>query len=97
MHVGWATTFKPPQGRRRPAFPELFEHVRGRLSRDPRFRQRLATTPLRANAPLWIDDEGFDAQRHIVHSTSSTLSERETRDPTFEQALRTHVSQRFSR
>jgi WS/DGAT/MGAT family acyltransferase len=75
MHVGWAATFSPPPDRPRPEFGELFEHVRGRLSRDVRFRQRLATTPLRANAPLWIDDDTFEAERHIVPAKSSTLSE----------------------
>jgi WS/DGAT/MGAT family acyltransferase len=75
MHVGWATTFRPPPGQVRPEFTELFEHVRGRLSRDPRFRQRLAPTPLGLNAPLWIDDDAFDAEQHIVRASSTTLSE----------------------
>ena len=75
MHVGWAATFSPPQDRPRPDFAALFEHVHGRLWRDARFRQRLAPTPLRANAPLWIDDDAFEPERHIVAATSSTLSE----------------------
>ena len=75
MHVGWAATFSPPEGRPRPTFEELFEHVRGRLSRDARYRQRLAPTPLRLNAPLWIDDDAFDAEQHIVPASSATLSE----------------------
>ena len=75
MHVGWAATFSPPDGRPRPTFEELFEHVRGRLSRDARYRQRLAPTPLRLNAPLWIDDDAFDAEQHIVPASSATLSE----------------------
>jgi WS/DGAT/MGAT family acyltransferase len=75
MHVGWAATFKPPSDRPRPGFEQLFDHVSGRLSRDARFRQRLAPTPLRMNAPLWTDDESFDAQRHIVPARSATLSE----------------------
>lgn len=75
MHVGWATTFRPPDGRPRPTFEELFEHVCGRLARDPRFRQRLAPTPLGLNAPLWIDDDAFDPARHIVPAASSTLSD----------------------
>lgn len=75
MHVGWATTFRPSADRPRPDFAALFEHVRSRLSRDARFRQRLAPTPLRMNAPLWIDDDTFDAERHILPATSSTLSD----------------------
>ena len=42
MHVGWAATFRPPADRPRPTFEELFAHIEGRLSREPRFRQRLA-------------------------------------------------------
>jgi diacylglycerol O-acyltransferase / wax synthase len=75
MHVGWATTFRPPEGRPRPTFEELFEHIESRLARGRRFRQRLARVPLGLNAPLWIDDERFDAARHIVRASSSTLSE----------------------
>ena len=75
MHVGWAATFSPPPEKPRPSFDELFEHVRGRLSRDPRFRQRLAPTPLGLNTPLWIDDDEFDPERHIVRASSATLGE----------------------
>jgi diacylglycerol O-acyltransferase / wax synthase len=75
MHVGWATVFRPPEGRPRPTFEELFEHIESRLSRGRRFRQRLASVPLGLNAPLWIDDRWFDPGRHIVRATSSTLSE----------------------
>ena len=65
MHVGWATTFSPPPDRPRPDFAALFEHVRGRLSRDARFRQRLAPTPLRMNAPCGSTTTS-DPERHIV-------------------------------
>jgi diacylglycerol O-acyltransferase / wax synthase len=75
MHVGWAACFRPPVGRPRPRFEDLFEHIEGRLSRGQRFRQRLGGIPLRLNAPVWIDDERFDASRHIVRARSSTLSD----------------------
>jgi WS/DGAT/MGAT family acyltransferase len=75
MHVGWATTFRPPEGRPRPTFDELFEHIESRLARGQRFRQRLARVPLGLNAPLWIDDQRFDAAKHIVRASSSTLSD----------------------
>ena len=75
MHVGWAATFQPPPDRPSPTFAELRAHVEGRLCRDPRFRQRLSPVPLGLNAPLWIDDEQFDASRHVVRAGSSTLSE----------------------
>ena len=75
MHVGWASTFKPPPDRPRPSFEELSDHIEGRLSLDPRFRQRLARVPLGLNAPVWIDDEQFEAGRHVVKAGSSTLTE----------------------
>jgi WS/DGAT/MGAT family acyltransferase len=75
MHVGWATTFKPPADRPAPGFEELRAHIKGRLSRDPRFRQRIASVPLGLNAPLWTDDESFDPDRHIVPARHSTLGE----------------------
>jgi diacylglycerol O-acyltransferase / wax synthase len=74
MHVGWACVFRPPDGPR-PSFDDLFEHLEGRLSRGRRFRQRLVSVPLGLNAPLWIDDERFDATRHIVRAESSSLTE----------------------
>ena len=51
MHVGWAATFRPPEGRPRPSFDDLFDHIESRLSRGRRFRQRLARVPLGLNAP----------------------------------------------
>src|SRR3954447_24202090 len=75
MHVGWATVYRPPEGRPRPKFEELYEHIESRLSRGRRFRQRLAPVPLGLNAPLWIDDKWFDPSRHIVRATSNKLSD----------------------
>src|ERR1700704_3820891 len=64
MHVGWAASFRPPDGNR-PSFGDLFDHIAGRLSRGRRFRQRLAHVPLSLNAPLWIDDQSFDPAQPI--------------------------------
>jgi len=75
MHVGWATTFRPPDGAPRPTFDELFRHIEGRLARGRRFRQRLARVPLGLNAPLWIDDDDFDPARHILRADVATLGE----------------------
>jgi WS/DGAT/MGAT family acyltransferase len=48
-----------------PAVDELREHVSARLDRAPRFRRRLACTPLGIANPVWIDDSGFDIANHI--------------------------------
>jgi diacylglycerol O-acyltransferase / wax synthase len=75
MHVGWATKFKAPEHGPRPTFAELQRHIRGRLCRDERFRQKLARVPLGLNAPLWTDDECFDVEQHVVAAESTNLSE----------------------
>jgi diacylglycerol O-acyltransferase len=71
MHVGWAAVFAPPRGRPRPRFEELRDHVAGRLSNAPRYRQRLAEVPLGVNDPVWVDDEDFDIERHVLRAESS--------------------------
>ena len=68
MHVGWAATFRPPEGGQAPKFSELRDHIHGRLCRAPRYRQRLARVPLGLNAPTWVDDRNFDIDRHVVAS-----------------------------
>src|SRR4051794_15879668 len=75
MHVGWAARFIPPTNRQRPTFRELRDHVAARLDRAPRYRQRLARVPLGVNGPTWIDDENFDADRHILRSRARDLAE----------------------
>jgi diacylglycerol O-acyltransferase / wax synthase len=44
------------------------EHLAGRLSLVPRFRQRLAYLPVMRD-PVWIDDEAFDLSRHVRHAS----------------------------
>ena len=38
----------------------------------PRYRQKLAPVPLGLNAPVWIDDEEFDLDRHVHHGPTPT-------------------------
>lgn len=75
MHVGWAALFGLPEERPAPSFDELREHIGTRMARAPRYRQRLAEVPLGAADPVWVDDERFTIERHVHHSTSSSLSE----------------------
>jgi hypothetical protein len=42
MHVGWAAVFAPPVSHPRPSPEELRDHVESRLSRAPRYRQKVA-------------------------------------------------------
>src|SRR5215207_4960312 len=75
MHVGWAATFRPPGRGEPPRFAELRDHIEGRLCRAPRYRQRLAQVPLGLNAPIWVDDESFDINRHVVASSARRLAD----------------------
>ena len=52
MHIGWVSSFDPPQDGPRPAFAELAEHIAGRLERIPRYHQRLAGVPLGLHEPV---------------------------------------------
>ena len=64
MHVGAILIFEGPP----PRYVDLVEHVRGRLSQVPRFRQRLVVPPLEAGRPLWADDVDFNLTYHIRHT-----------------------------
>ena len=64
MHVGAILIFEGPP----PRYVDLVEHVRGRLSQVPRFRQRLVVPPLEAGRPLWADDVNFNLTYHIRHT-----------------------------
>ncbi len=64
MHVGGIAIFEGPA----PLYVDLVEHVRGRLGKVPRFRQRLAVPPLEAGRPLWVDDVNFNLTYHIRHA-----------------------------
>ena len=64
MHVGAILIFEGPP----PRYVDLVEHVRGRLSQVPRFRQKLVVPPLEAGRPLWADDVNFNLTYHIRHT-----------------------------
>src|SRR3954452_8396804 len=73
MHVGWAAAFRRPDGGQAPRFNELRDHIASRLCRAPRFRQRIASVPFGVNAPIWVDDEHFDVNRHVLQSSATRL------------------------
>jgi WS/DGAT/MGAT family acyltransferase len=64
MHVGGILIFEGPP----PRYVDLVEHVRGRLSKVPRFRQRLVVPPMEAGRPLWADDVNFNLTYHVRHT-----------------------------
>ncbi|MFQ5513992.1 MAG: wax ester/triacylglycerol synthase family O-acyltransferase [Myxococcota bacterium] len=70
MHVA-ATLIIESGGLRRPDGGIDIERIRAytasRLHRIPRYRQRLAYTPLDRH-PVWIDDEHFNIDYHVRHT-----------------------------
>src|SRR4249919_3530620 len=64
MHIGAALIFEGPP----PKYVDFVEHVRGRLDKVPRFRQRLMVPPLEAGRTLWADDVNFNLTYHIRHT-----------------------------
>ncbi len=64
MHVGAVLVFEGPP----PAYDDLVEHVRGRLSLVPRFRQKLAIPRFEAGRPFWVDDPNFNLTYHVRHT-----------------------------
>ena len=63
MHIGALTTFDGPP----PTFDELIELIGSRLHLVPRYRQRLAHTPLDRGRPVWVDDAAFRLEYHVRH------------------------------
>ncbi len=63
MHIGALTIFDGPP----PRFGELLALIDSRLALVPRYRQRLARTPLDRGLPVWIDDAAFRLEYHVRH------------------------------
>ncbi|MGE5282742.1 MAG: WS/DGAT/MGAT family O-acyltransferase [Chloroflexota bacterium] len=64
MHIGAVLIFEGPP----PKYVDFVEHVRSRLDKVPRFRQRLMVPPLEAGRPLWADDVNFNLTYHVRHT-----------------------------
>ena len=64
MHIGALAIIDGPA----PRLDELLAHIGSRLHLVPRYRQRLARTPLDRGRPVWIDDPGFRLEFHVRHA-----------------------------
>jgi diacylglycerol O-acyltransferase len=64
MHVGALVIFDGPP----PGHDEFRAHLEARLSRVPRYRQKLAFPPLEAGRPFWVDDPDFNLDYHVRHT-----------------------------
>jgi diacylglycerol O-acyltransferase / wax synthase len=73
MHIGWVARFDPPEEGKPPTAEELIAHLAARVERAPRYRQRLAEVPLGLHDPVWVDDDDFDAARHLCAAETDDL------------------------
>jgi WS/DGAT/MGAT family acyltransferase len=73
MHIGALTVFDGPP----PRFDDLLALIGSRLHLVPRYRQRLAGTPLDRGRPVWIDDTNFRLEYHMRHIALPGAGERE--------------------
>jgi diacylglycerol O-acyltransferase len=64
MHVGALVIFDGPA----PSREEFEAHLRTRLRRVPRYRQKLAFPRLEAGRPFWVDDPNFNLDYHVRHT-----------------------------
>jgi len=71
MHIAAATIFAADPLATRDGGIDLGrirEYFAARLPALPRYRQRLAYTPLEGH-PVWVDDDRFDLSYHVRHSS----------------------------
>jgi len=61
MHVAGVSIFAGEP----PSYQELLDHVKGRLSLVPRFRQKLRFVPFGQGRPVWVDDPHFNLEYHV--------------------------------
>ena len=64
MHIGGLTIVEGPP----PSTSELLEQIRMRLHLVPRYRHKLASTPIDSGRPVWVDDPSFNLDYHIRHT-----------------------------
>ena len=89
MHLGGIAIFQGPP----PQFEEIVEHIRGRLDRVPRYRQKVAFPPGGVGRPHWIDDPTFHIGYHVRHEALPSPGG----DPELRRVLARHFSHRLDR
>jgi WS/DGAT/MGAT family acyltransferase len=66
MHVGWLSHLDLPEGAECLDVARLTTSIESRLHLAPRFRQCVVEPPLGLGEPEWVDDPGFQLDRHIT-------------------------------
>jgi WS/DGAT/MGAT family acyltransferase len=64
MHIASCAVFEGPP----PPYPDFVALVAGKLSRLPRYRQRVRFVPGQLGRPVWADDPHFNLAYHVRHS-----------------------------
>ncbi len=64
MHVAGVLIFEGPP----PPYEQVVARIQSRLDLVPRYRQKLADSPLRLGRPLWVDDPNFNIHYHLRHT-----------------------------
>jgi diacylglycerol O-acyltransferase / wax synthase len=63
MNIGAVLEFHPSNA---PSITKVRALFADRLPAIPRLRQRLRRAPLGCGRPVWVDDAGFDLDRHLT-------------------------------
>ena len=75
LHIASLALFEGPE----PEHGAIVRAIGAKLSKVPRWRQRLRRIPLDLGRPVWVDDERFDLAEHVRRV--------QVRDPGGEEAL----------
>jgi diacylglycerol O-acyltransferase len=76
-HTCKLVILEPRGGQAAPGVEELRRHIATRLDQAPRFRRRLAPTPLGIANPIWVDDAAFDIAKHVRPVLGGRTADRE--------------------
>jgi diacylglycerol O-acyltransferase / wax synthase len=90
MHIGALTILSAPP----PTLAEVTAHIGSRLTLVPRFRQRLAHTPLDRGRPVWVDDRGFNLEYHVRHAALPAPGSRDQLRTLLARILSTQLDRR---
>jgi diacylglycerol O-acyltransferase len=64
MHVGSVAVFEGPA----PTYGDVVRLIMSKLSKVPRYRQRVRPVPMQLGRPLWVDDPHFQILYHVRHT-----------------------------
>ncbi len=67
MHVGSLMILDPSTAPGRFDFDAIHDLYASRLHQAPPFRRRIVEVPLGLHHPVWVEDPGFDLDRHLRH------------------------------